>query len=110
MTPGRCAPRRGGSPLIRWGAAGLAAAAVLAVAATGCGSGAEVVPGGPSGHYTVPAGIHKIKHVIVIQQENRSFDSYFGTFPGADGIPDEERQARGVRARSSHQEMRRSLR
>jgi phospholipase C len=32
-------------------------------------------------------GIHKIKHVIVILQENRSFDSYFGTFPGADGIP-----------------------
>ena len=28
-----------------------------------------------------------IKHVIIIQQENRSFDSYFGTFPGADGIP-----------------------
>src|SRR5437588_3754869 len=34
-----------------------------------------------------PAGIHKIKHVIVIMQENRSFDSYFGTYPGADGIP-----------------------
>jgi phospholipase C len=33
------------------------------------------------------AGIHKIKHVVVIMQENRSFDSYFGTFPGADGIP-----------------------
>jgi phospholipase C len=33
------------------------------------------------------AGIHKIKHVIVIMQENRSFDSYFGTYPGADGIP-----------------------
>jgi phospholipase C len=32
-------------------------------------------------------GIHKIKHVIVIMQENRSFDIYFGTFPGADGIP-----------------------
>jgi phospholipase C len=31
--------------------------------------------------------IHKIKHIIVIMQENRSFDSYFGTFPGADGIP-----------------------
>jgi phospholipase C len=31
--------------------------------------------------------VHKIKHVIVIMQENRSFDSYFGTFPGADGIP-----------------------
>ena len=33
------------------------------------------------------AGIHTIKHVIVIMQENRSFDSYFGTYPGADGIP-----------------------
>ncbi len=29
----------------------------------------------------------KIHHVIVIMQENRSFDHYFGTFPGADGIP-----------------------
>jgi phospholipase C len=28
-----------------------------------------------------------IKHVIVIMQENRSFDHYFGTFPGAEGIP-----------------------
>src|SRR5262245_26068032 len=34
-----------------------------------------------------PSGIHKIKHVIMIMQENRSFDEYFGTFPGADGIP-----------------------
>jgi phospholipase C len=33
------------------------------------------------------AGIHKIKHVIIVMQENRSFDSYFGTYPGADGIP-----------------------
>ena len=32
-------------------------------------------------------GIHKIRHVIVIMQENRSFDSYFGTFPGAVGLP-----------------------
>jgi phospholipase C len=33
------------------------------------------------------ADIHAIKHVVVIMQENRSFDSYFGTFPGADGLP-----------------------
>lgn len=32
-------------------------------------------------------GIDKIQHVIWISQENRSFDSYFGTFPGADGFP-----------------------
>ncbi len=34
-----------------------------------------------------PDVIHKIEHVVIIMQENRSFDSYFGTFPGADGIP-----------------------
>jgi len=48
---------------------------------------ANEVAGGPSGRYVVPPGIHKIKHVIIIMQENRSFDSYFGTYPGVDGIP-----------------------
>lgn len=38
------------------------------------------------------AGIHKIQHVIVVMQENRSFDSYFGTYPGADGLPATEGQ------------------
>lgn len=28
-----------------------------------------------------------IKHIVVILQENRSFDNYFGTYPGANGIP-----------------------
>jgi phospholipase C len=35
----------------------------------------------------VPVGIHKIQHVVIIMQENRSFDEYFGTYPGAEGIP-----------------------
>jgi phospholipase C len=29
----------------------------------------------------------KLKHIVIIMQENRSFDHYFGTFPGAAGIP-----------------------
>jgi phospholipase C len=29
----------------------------------------------------------KIQHIIIIMQENRSFDHYFGTFPGANGFP-----------------------
>jgi phospholipase C len=33
------------------------------------------------------AARQRIKHVIFIVQENRSFDHYFGTFPGAEGIP-----------------------
>ena len=51
---------------------------------TGCPTGD--VPGGPTGCYLIPPGIGKIKHVVIIMQENRSFDSYFGTFPGADGF------------------------
>jgi phospholipase C len=39
-----------------------------------------------SGLIAGPAIASPIKHVIIIMQENRSFDSYFGTFPGADGI------------------------
>ena len=33
------------------------------------------------------AGIMNIDHFVFVVQENRSFDHYFGTFPGADGIP-----------------------
>ncbi len=29
-----------------------------------------------------------IEHIIVLMQENHSFDNYFGTYPGADGIPE----------------------
>ena len=32
-------------------------------------------------------GIENLEHIIFVVQENRSFDHYFGTFPGADGIP-----------------------
>ena len=67
-------------------------AATLLVA--GCGGGAEHHPPSTSSVPLTAAppgqpleGIHKIQHVVIIMQENRSFDSYFGTFPGADGIP-----------------------
>ena len=43
----------------------------------------------PVGESLPPAtgDIHSIRHVVVIMQENRSFDQYFGTYPGANGIP-----------------------
>ena len=34
-----------------------------------------------------PAPATPIEHFVVLMQENHSFDNYFGTFPGADGIP-----------------------
>src|SRR2546421_11870328 len=42
-------------------------------------------PSVPSG--TLVAGSTPIRHVFVIMKENHAFDNYFGTFPGADGIP-----------------------
>jgi phospholipase C len=41
------------------------------------------LPGGafPIGDASAP----KIQHVVIVVQENRSFDNFFATFPGADG-------------------------
>jgi phospholipase C len=82
---------------------GLPIGIALAVAACSSSAGAPISPAGAptsppstitagaSATPAAPAGssrdIHLIKHVIVIMQENRSFDTYFGTYPGADGIP-----------------------
>jgi len=46
-----------------------------------------VRPSEPRAHAISHTGIHKIRHVVIVMQENRSFDSYFGTYPGADGLP-----------------------
>ncbi len=52
-------------------------------------SGGAGNPATATARTSVPTaqGIHKIKHIVIIMQENRSFDQYFGTYPGADGIP-----------------------
>ncbi|HEX6538360.1 MAG TPA: alkaline phosphatase family protein [Candidatus Dormibacteraeota bacterium] len=62
-------------------AAVVGAMSTLLVTLSACGSQPST---------TSPVGTlasQKIKHVIVIMQENRSFDTYFGAYPGADGIP-----------------------
>jgi phospholipase C len=58
--------------------------AVLAIVAA---STAIAAASAPASEPEAAKGIHKIKHVVVIMQENRSFDEYFGTYPGADGLP-----------------------
>jgi len=68
-----------------WLAAGAAVAVGVTVAAS---ADVDAQPTSVSRPGAVaPVGLHKIRHVIVIMQENRSFDSYFGTYPGARGIP-----------------------
>ena len=76
----------------------LSIAAILTVflVIAGCtsppGAGPKTLSPTPRIQSTIPhtvtqEDIHKIQHVIIIMQENRAFDEYFGTFPGADGIP-----------------------
>jgi len=75
-----------------------AAFAVLAVACIGGGDGTSSIPTAldpgavqPSGFATpsdpavVAAARAKIKHIVFLVKENRTFDTMFGTFPGADG-------------------------
>jgi phospholipase C len=84
--------RRGRPPVRLWLPV---LAVVIIIAGLGIGLGLGLGGNGhdspaPGPHRPPPvseAGIHKIKHVVIIMQENRSFDSFFGTYPGADGIP-----------------------
>jgi phospholipase C/LysM repeat protein len=50
-------------------------------------AGAAQGPGANTPTTMLDNARNKIQHVVVIMQENRSFDQYFGTYPGADGIP-----------------------
>ena len=65
----------------------LTAPIALAAALAACQTGAAFAPPSPASAAADTAGISKIRHIIIIMQENRSFDSYFGTYPGANGIP-----------------------
>jgi len=49
--------------------------------------GTGPVPPAPERLTRLERAQSKLKHLIFIVQENRSFDHYFGTFPGAEGIP-----------------------
>jgi phospholipase C len=79
----------------------LIALSLVAVACNGSGGGSSSPPpsspvtssstsasssgtASPQDHLT---GFEHLQHLIFIVQENRSFDHYFGTFPGADGLP-----------------------
>jgi phospholipase C len=62
---------------------------LLAAALAACGGGANWIGGAAPQRGTQPArgssGSNLIQHVVIVIQENRSFDDFFATFPGADG-------------------------
>jgi phospholipase C len=85
---------------VRTQAARLLGSWLLVLVAAACTATAESSPPAPGATSSPPSatassgpsrdaprGIDKLDHLIFIVQENRSFDHYFGTFPGAKGIP-----------------------
>jgi phospholipase C len=74
------------------------AAAVAAVALSGLPLAASTLAASPTASGPTastpgsippigPAPTTPIEHIVVLMQENHTFDNYFGTYPGADGIP-----------------------
>jgi phospholipase C len=72
---------------------GLGAAAAAAVGVTGGPAAASVADRSASAK-ALPAGwtgsIADVKHVVILMQENRSFDHYFGTLRGVRGFGDKQ--------------------
>jgi phospholipase C len=64
----------------------LAAGLVTTLAMVSCVSSSPSATASPTAS-AGSSGLQKIKHIVVIMQENRSFDEYFGLYPGADGLP-----------------------
>jgi phospholipase C len=77
LNPARRRVTRGRVPLL---AVTLALLGLIVTANSFHGASGAAGAGTP-----LPAGITKIKHIIIIDKENRSFDEMFGRFPGADG-------------------------
>ena len=74
--------------MTRWRLKGLRAfAAIASVVVLGsCGGGAGTSPGSGPLPPLPPATKGKyFTHVVIVMQENRTFDNLFATFPGADG-------------------------
>jgi phospholipase C len=65
---------------VRGGLVILVTALALAAGAASLASSARPVIG-------AAASPSPIKHIVILMLENHSFDNYFGTFPGANGIP-----------------------
>ncbi|MFD3520914.1 alkaline phosphatase family protein [Streptomyces sp. NPDC058653] len=76
---------------------GVTAGTLMLGAAAGAGGGAYAAQKPPHGHdhdSDLPRGFKgtmaDLKHIVILMQENRSTDHYFGTFPGIRGFNDKQ--------------------
>ena len=81
IRPGRGISRR---DLLKYGAL-LGGSEYAAALLSGCGVLTSKNSPSPS---SACAGVNSIDHVVILIQENRSFDHYFGSYPGVRGFND----------------------
>jgi phospholipase C len=62
-------------------------AAVLVLLALALAPFGVATPARAAATAATPVAATPIQHFVMLMQANHSFDSYFGTYPGADGIP-----------------------
>ena len=61
-------------------------ASVVIASSLGCGTGRLFVNSNPPVAAPTPSSTTPIQHIVIIMQENRSFDNLFNGFPGADTV------------------------
>ena len=67
---------------------GAAAGAAGVLATTPWASAAEALVREAAATAPAGSGLEAIEHVVIVMQENRSFDHYFGAYPGVRGFDD----------------------
>jgi phospholipase C len=75
-------------------------AALTVAACSTSGGGSNRLPGA-AGFVPQTVGQSKIQHIVIIVQENRSFDNFFDCFPGTDCVRTAPPPAPGPRASST---------
>src|SRR6202790_3532225 len=73
--------------LLKFGATAVAAE-LASLGLHGCGGGPVISPPTPGGPATC-SKLTDIQHVVILIQENRSFDHYFGTYRGVRGFSEQ---------------------
>ncbi len=91
--PGASDPRVISRRTLLAGGAGLVGTGLLASA---CGSSSSAPATHSSGAASAPGSdLGAVEHVVFLMQENRSFDHYFGTYPGVAGFDDRPKSGLG---------------
>jgi phospholipase C len=65
--------------------AALAALFMAGCSGGGWGGGSPLVPASGDRPSPLPKATSPLQHIVIMIQENRSFDNFFATYPGADG-------------------------